>query len=103
MVTARPRLVTQGDQVASNARRCAYCPELIVWMRTFLGGRSYCFDARPVPTDLDDGTGWVPGDFPVNGSMTTVLAPLHEHPPHKRQRVQQVMQLHHCAGRRRVA
>lgn len=104
MVTARTGPVTEGDHIgeAPRPRACVYCPELIVWMRTYLGGRSFCFDAAPVPVSLDDGTGWVPGGFLVGGKRSMVLAPLTEFPREKRHRVQNVMHLHRCRGRRRT-
>lgn len=102
MVTVRSRAVSgPGEQqlsVRSPKRRCVYCRREIVWMRTYIDGRRFAFNAAPVPRHLDDGTGWVPGPFPVKGRPTTVLAPLTLHPGPKRRRVQFVMHLHQCRG-----
>lgn len=68
----------------------------IRWMRTYVGGRYFCFNADLVATEYDDGTGWIPGRFDIRGRMQTVMAPLSMHPADKRNRARAVMQLHRC-------
>lgn len=102
MVTARSR-EQHGEQHVMTApvRSCVYCRREIVWMITRYDGRPFCFNAEPVPRELDDGTGWVPGTFRVRGVNRVVLAPLSSHPEEKRRRVKHVMHLHSCTGRQK--
>src|SRR5689334_761030 len=94
-------MLTVGDMSTTDSatgilRRCLHCHTPVAWALTYLG-RKLAFDPHPVPRKWDiDGTGWIPGRFPIDGKIRTAFAPLPIHPYDKRARVAHVMLLHHC-------
>lgn len=102
--TSTRNAIEEEEPFALSAvrRTCRYCPQLIVWMPTYLLGRRLAFDADPVPVGHDDGTGWLAGRFHTGRrGVQTVLAPAHEHAAEARARARTVLRLHVCPGRRR--
>lgn len=103
-MTLRFRAHTEGEPWNHTMiRKCVYCQHPIRWMSTYEAGNRRCFDADPVPRDLDDGSGWLPGTFTVDGREVLVLAPLAAHSPEKRLRAPMVVHPHLCTGRPNVA
>lgn len=89
------------DTMARELKRdCEFCRRPILFMRTYLG-QSFPFDAEAVPRHLDAfRDGWVPGEWQVRGRARCLMAPVHMYPPDKQARVEHVLLMHQCPGRR---
>lgn len=98
MFTVRPDLTTQREGAAFVTATCVHCHRLILWLRTYLGGRQLPFDPQPVLRSHDDGTGWIPGEFIVDCQVDSVYAPLPRHQRARQLQARTVWQLHRCVG-----
>jgi hypothetical protein len=105
-VTDKAQTVTDDcegrlDQMARRHKRdCEFCRRPILFMRTYLG-ESYPFDAEAVSRRLDAfRDGWVPGAWLVGGRSRCLMAPVHMYPADKQARVEHVLLMHRCPGRR---
>jgi hypothetical protein len=100
MVTIKSRSVEVDRRGAPpNQDHCPDCRRVIVWMSTYPDGTIRPFENHTLPREYDDGTGWVPGRFPIGQRQRVVLAPLCAHPPEKQRRIRSVMTPHRCPGR----
>lgn len=79
--------------------KCGYCPKTIIFRVSYLGGHAVCFDAALTPASRDtERTGWILGQFPIDGQLRDVWAPRRMHGAAGRRRALLVAQLHHCSG-----
>ncbi len=70
-------------------------------MSTYIHGNKFAFDAQEMPVFATLGLEeqWVPGQFPINGHLQTVMAPLSVFDQAKIRRVKNILMLHRCPGR----
>jgi hypothetical protein len=94
---------TLAHTIDGQAVRCGYCPKRVVFYSSVYGGHALCFDVDLMPVRADrERTGWLPGQFLVDGEVRTVHAPWPMHGYITRRRAGVVHQLHICSGQSRA-
>lgn len=75
--------------------RCPDCNTYTEWLRTRFGGKKILFEYPPISKeDVDPNDGWIPGDWTVNGRLSSVLAPLSHYRLMTRERTRRVLRQH---------